>query len=88
MTAFNFTPTATAPYQFQPTLDGALYTARILWNIFGQRWYLNLFANNGNRVLTIPVVASPRDYPISLTKGYFNSTLVFYEDANTFEVLP
>lgn len=88
MTQFVFLPTATTPFRFQPTLDGNIYTGIVTWNLFGQRWYLNLYAINGTLVLAIPVVPSPADYDISLTKGYFNSTLVFRDASQTFEVSP
>lgn len=83
-----FTPTASAPFQFQPTLDGALYTAIVTWNVFGRRYYLNLYTLQGIRVFTVPLVGSPLDYDISLTAGYFASTLVFREPSQQFEVSP
>lgn len=29
------------------------------WNVFGQRWYVNVLDLAGNRIVTIPVIASP-----------------------------
>lgn len=88
MTAFAFAPTATAPFQFQPILDGDVYTGIVTWNVYGRRWYLNLYALNGTRVLTIPAVQSPDNYDISLTAGYFTSKMVFRASSNSFEVTP
>lgn len=83
---FQFRPTAIQPFQFQPTLDGAVYTCFVLWGLFGQRWYVWLYALNGTRVLTIPLIGSPNDSDISMTAGYFASKLIFRESSNRFEV--
>lgn len=88
MSVFVFAPTATAPFQFQPTLDGNVYTGIVTWNVFGRRWYLNLYALNGTRVLTVPAVQSPDDYDISLVEGYFTSKLVFRASSNSFVITP
>lgn len=88
MTIVRFQPTSSAPFQFQPTLDGQVYTAIVTWGLFGQRWYLNIYSLSGDRILSIPLVVSPPDYDISLTAGYFNSTLIFREDSQEFEINP
>lgn len=59
MTAYPFVPSASTPFQFQPVLDGATYNVVVTWNVFGQRWYVNAFDLAGNRIVTIPVIASP-----------------------------
>lgn len=88
MTITAFQPTASAPFQFQATLDGQVYTVIITWGLFGQRWYTNIYALDGTRILTLPLIGSPDDYDISLTKGYFNSTMIFRGTSQRFEVLP
>jgi hypothetical protein len=88
MATFAFQPTASTPFQFQPELDGSIYTGIVTWNIFRMGWYLNLFALDGTRVVTLPLIGSPDDADISMTKGYFNSTLVFRDSSQTFEVTP
>lgn len=77
MTTFNFSPSEVAPYQFQPTLDGQVYNAVVTWNVFGQRYYLNLYDLTGALVLATAMVGSPLDYDISLVAGYFDSKLVY-----------
>ena len=42
-TYVNFSPTPSQAFQFQLTLDGQAYLAIITWNIFGRRWYFNLY---------------------------------------------
>lgn len=58
-TFFDFAPTSVAPFQFQPTLDGTIYSAIVTWNLFGQRYYLNLYDLSGNLVVSLPVIGSP-----------------------------
>jgi hypothetical protein len=58
-TITNFVPNNVAPFTWQPTLDGAVYTATVTWNLFGQRWYLNVFDLTGNPILTIALAGSP-----------------------------
>ena len=54
-----FQPPRKTPFQFQPTLDGQVYNIIVTWNIFGQRWYLNLYDLLGNRLDTCALVGSP-----------------------------
>ena len=88
MTTFPFTPSSTQPFEFQPTLDGVQYTALVTWNIFGRRYYLNIYQLDGTRVLTTALIGSPNDADINLVGGYFESTLVFRAQSQQFEVAP
>ncbi len=54
-----FQPSITAPFQFSPTLDGVQYSAVVTWGLAGQRWYINLYDQTGNRIFTLPVIGSP-----------------------------
>lgn len=83
-----FTPTASAPFQFQPTFDGAVYTVIVTWNLFGQRYYVNVYTLSGTLVYSLPMIGSPPGYDISLNAGYFDSTLVFRASSQQFEVSP
>ena len=58
-TFFPFTPSQSAAFSFQPTLDGNQYSAAIQWNLHGQRYYLNLTQLDGTPVVYIPVIESP-----------------------------
>jgi Domain of unknown function (DUF6983) len=60
-----FSPPPDAPQQFPVTLDGAAYTAVITWLYWSQRWYVNLFDGNGNRVFTLPMIESPQPAPLA-----------------------
>jgi hypothetical protein len=55
----DFVPSNQAPFQFQPTLDGAVYTALITWNLARGGWYITLYDLNGTRILTLPLIGSP-----------------------------
>ena len=83
-----FTPSATANFQFQPTLDGNTYTAIVTWNVAAQRYYINLYDLSNTRILTIAMVASPVGFDISLVAGLFASKLVWRAVNGQFEVSP
>lgn len=57
-TTVQFAPSTSAAFRFQPVIAGKQYTAIVTWNVFGQRYYLNLFDTSGNLVLTTAVVSS------------------------------
>lgn len=83
-TTINFVQPSNAPFQFIATLDGQQYTCTVTWNVFGQRYYLNIFTLDGTRILTIALVAL-----INLVKGYFvTSTLVWSSVNQTFTIMP
>lgn len=57
-TFYNFIPPRVAAFEFQPVLDGAVYTGIVKWNLFGQRNYMDLFGQDGGRIFTLPLIAS------------------------------
>lgn len=59
MTTFPFKQPANQAFQFQPTLDGQVYSAIVTWNLFGRRYYLNLLALDGTLVLCTALAGSP-----------------------------
>ena len=87
-TLYQFQPSPTSAFQFQPTFDGDTYTCTVTWNLFGQRWYVNCYDLSGNWIFTLPRIGSPDGYDISLTAGYFTSTLVYRVSSGNFEVSP
>lgn len=59
MTTFvPFQPQPDAPFQFQLTLDGQLYTATVPWLLFGQRWYMSLTDQGGNLIFYKALISS------------------------------
>ena len=83
-----FTPSATAPFQFQPILDDQVYNVIITWNLFGQRYYVNVYDTSGSLIVTLPMIASPLANDISIVAGYFTSSLIWRAANNWFEVFP
>lgn len=86
-TIIPFVPSDVAAPQFQATLDGATYTITITWNVAGQRYYINVYASDGSRVLTTAMVGSPNGYDINLLGPLFTTKLVFRAPSNQFEVI-
>ena len=88
-TLFPFVPSNVAPFQFQPTFDGAHYTCTIKQNFFGQRYYVFCTDLSGNPIFTRPLIGSPPTYNINLLAGYFvTSTMVYRVSTGNFEVDP
>lgn len=83
---FTFAPSTSSAFTFQPTLDGAIYTATITWNIAGQRWYITLTDASGTVIFCLPLISSNDSYPISMTLGYFNTSLTFNSATSLFTV--
>ena len=55
----SFAPSTAQAFQFQPTLDGEVYTCTVTWNLFGQRYYVNLYDLSGNLIFCLPLIGSP-----------------------------
>jgi hypothetical protein len=87
-TYIDFAPSAYTPFQFQATLDGQVYNVVVPWNNWSPRYYLQINNLTGSNALTIPMVGSPLGFDISLTAGFFNSTLIFRSPNNQFEISP
>jgi len=89
MTTFiPFTPSAETPFQFTATLDGTQYNVVVTWNIFGQRWYINVYDTSNNLICAPPMVGSPPNYDINLVQGFFNSVLLYRVSTGNFEISP
>jgi hypothetical protein len=89
-TVIAFTPTSNTVFSFTATLDGVNYTCVVTWNLWAQRWYLNIYSISPTALVVCKaLIASPDNYPINLVFGYFTtSTLVFYDENQTFVVTP
>lgn len=60
-----FAPSPTAPQIFNPVLDGQVYAATVLWNLYEQRWYLQLADLSGNLIFCQPVVGTAAAQPVA-----------------------
>lgn len=56
---YDFIAPTNAPFQFDPVLDGNTHTVILTWNTFGQRYYIDVFSQEGVRILTRALVGSP-----------------------------
>ena len=54
-----FTPSNTKTPSYQITLDGANYTMNVTWNLFGQRYVINIIDQNGNIQLSRALIQTP-----------------------------
>jgi hypothetical protein len=82
-----FQPYPSAPFTFSAQLDnGVSYNIAILWNYEAQRWYFNLYDQNQDQILCRALIASPPAYNISLTAGYFTTTIIFRDTTQQFEI--
>lgn len=73
-TYYPFTPSQAAVFSFQPTLDGNQYNATVQWNLYGQRYYLNLTQLDGTPVVFIPMIESPPSLALA-SLGWANGTV-------------
>jgi hypothetical protein len=62
-----FTPSTTQAFSFSPVINGVTYSATVTWNIYSQRYYLNLSTTAGVLVLSVPVIGSGPQLGATLT---------------------
>ena len=55
----DFQPSTQQAFQFQPTLDGNVYTVIVTWNLFGARYYINVYSLDGTLILCTALAGSP-----------------------------
>jgi len=82
-----FTPKNNSNFLFQATFDGAVYNVIINWNIYGERYYVNIYNLNNKLIVALPLIGSPLNYNISLTAGYFTTQLVYRAPTQQFQVI-
>jgi hypothetical protein len=85
--SIQFTPSSTAPFAFQVTLDGAKYSVIVTWNIYAQRYYVNIYTTGNVLIVSLPLIGSPLNYNISLTAGYFTTQLIYRAPTQQFQVI-
>jgi hypothetical protein len=89
MTTFvKFNPSPSSNFQFQATLDGNLYTVICTFNAYGQRYYFTIYDLTQTVILSRPIIGSPDDFDIDLIALFFDSTMIFRESSQTFEIAP
>ncbi len=58
-------PPRNTTFKFQPTLDGVQYAATIIWNLFAQRYYMQLLDMSGNLICNTPVRGTEDELPLA-----------------------
>jgi len=81
-----FNPTPTTNFQFAPVLDGVAYSAVCTWNAYGCRYYVNVYDVLGNLQFSVPLIPSPDNGNISLTKGFFTTSMIYRASSSNFEI--
>jgi hypothetical protein len=87
-TYVQFTPSTNSTFQFQATLDGSIYNVIVTFNIYAQGYYVNIYDLANNLIVSLPLIGSPQTYNISMTAGYFTSTLIYRTANQQFEISP
>jgi len=82
-----FAPTNNANFQFQATFDNSQYNVIVTWNIYAERYYINIYDINNTLILCVALIGSPLNYPISMTAGYFKTKLIYYPSSQQFQVI-
>jgi hypothetical protein len=52
VTLVNFVPSTVAAFQFDATMGGAQYSVVVTWNLFGERYYVNVYDASGALVVS------------------------------------
>jgi len=86
-TFVDFVPSLTVPFQFQPVLDGVAYTAIVTWNLFAQRYYLNLYALDGTLIFSLPLVGSPVGVALASLSWAFGTVTAATEQPHGYAAL-
>jgi hypothetical protein len=58
MTSYQFIQSDIVAFNFQPTLDGAVYNVVVGWSLFGQRYYVTCRTSTGTLVFSVPLIGS------------------------------
>ena len=91
MATFQFNPTINANVAFQATLDGTTYSVAITWNVYRIDWYLNVYDQSNNLIVSRAFVGSPPlpESGINLVAPWFlTSTMYYYPSSSTIVVSP
>lgn len=71
MTTYSIPEGFETAINIQLTLDGAGYSGVIFWELFGQRPYITITDQYGQRILTLPLIGSPSANTYTFTETNF-----------------
>ena len=74
------------PFTFSASLYGTTYTVHVIWNMAGQRYYVQLIESSGTVVITHPMISSSSDLDVNLVPGLFptGNSLTYSSSTNLF----
>lgn len=58
-TIIPFTPSNLVVPSYLMTFDGQPYNLTVTWNVSAQRYYINIYDQNNNWIITTPLISSP-----------------------------
>jgi hypothetical protein len=64
MEVFPFTESILQPYTFNPTMDQRVVAARVVWSLFGKRYYLRMSELTGTPIFLLPVIGSLEGFSV------------------------
>ena len=81
-----FTPSQSNLFTAQITLDGRPFTMTTPWNVFGQRYYVNIYGLNNALIFSVPLVGSPTGLYLSNLTWAFGMVTVTTQAAHNYRV--
>ena len=85
-TYFEFAPTNTAAFQFQPTFDGVVYNVAVPWLLFGRRYYVACYALDGTLQFLLPLIGSPTGFEIQAIEWERGNAIVTTVEPHGFKI--
>lgn len=67
-------------------LDGNSYTLRVIWNIYGNRYYIHIYDNGKKLALCTPMVSGGNNYPINLSGRAFSDKIYYNKDVKKIQI--
>jgi hypothetical protein len=87
MTTFTpFTPSVNQNFQFPATFDNQLYNVVVTWNLFGARYYVNIYSVAGTLIVSRPLIGSTLGYVISSITANANIAVATTTVPHTFRI--
>ncbi|EDG5391655.1 hypothetical protein DFQ87_22335 [Salmonella enterica subsp. enterica serovar Montevideo] len=81
-----FKPDGREPFQFTVRIGEYETFARVPFNLYANRYYLELKGSSGEVIVYTPLIASPDGYDVNLALPCSPGKLIFRESTNQFEV--
>lgn len=90
MTIIPFTPSLTTSpaWSTNMMLDGVIYVASSYWNLYAQRWYLQLESPQGQVVWFGAMISSTSSFSVPLAYNVTSSLLTYNAVNSNFVITP